>query len=872
MEPSETLVIPREEFWAKTVRNEAGSITAWHALRDHSADVAACAEALLAQPTWRRRLSAIAGAGNLSAITCSRLAVFAALHDLGKFNIGFQAKVRIDLGTLPAGHVKEGRAALEALPLTELARCDWGEASLGLLASAICHHGRPYAFEEVVCDRKLWAPTSGLDPRRGLQDLVDSCERWFPNAFRAHDEELPPQPEFEHAFAGLVMLADWIASDTRFFPLANGAAPDRMLFARAAARDFMRESWLDIDAVRRSQRSHVPAFSRVSEHPPRAAQRMLIEHATEGSHPSPITIMEAETGSGKTEAALAHFVTLFAEGYVDGMYFALPTRTAATQMYQRIRDCVARAFDDAPPVVLAVPGYLGVDGMAGTRLPDFDVLWHDSPTDLKRQRTWAAEGAKRYLSGCIVVGTIDQVLLSTLRVMHAHLRAIPLLRLLLVVDEVHASDSYMSQLLSDVLSRHVAAGGHALLLSATLGAETRAQLLAPSEPVRPPDLLTACATPYPLASSRVRYSEAAGELSTGSRRVAVDRESWMDAPETIADFACGLAQQGAKVLVIRNTVDDCLILQQSVLAVASDRGRPDILFRCNGVPVPHHSRYSRPDREALDAAIERNFGKQRTDGGCVAVATQTVQQSLDLDADFMITDLAPMDVLLQRVGRLHRHVRERPLGFEIPRVVVLVPRDRDLANLITASGKGRHHHGLGSVYADLRILHATWLQLEQCPEWDIPAMCRHLVESSVHSEALAKALNPNDDRWRQHAAHVLGNLTGQTRQAQLNTVVWTKPYSDSSFQEDERIPTRLGASDRRVTFPSRPASALGLQFSELSVPARWVRDLPLDTELAEGLARTEAGWEFRFGSRIFTYDALGLRRKASASGDDDDGS
>ncbi|MDB4914145.1 MAG: CRISPR-associated helicase/endonuclease Cas3, partial [Gemmatimonadetes bacterium] len=184
---------------------------------------------------------------------------------------------------------------------------------------------------------------------------------------------------------------------------------------------------------------------------------------------SSITILESETGSGKTEAALARFVTLFSAGKVDGLYFALPTRTAATQMHKRVFDATAMAFTEPPPVILAVPGYLRVDDTEGRRheLARFDVLWPDA--ERFRYRGWAAEGPKRYLAGCIVVGTVDQVLLSSLRVGHAHMRATSLMRMLLVVDEVHASDAYMTRILEDVLARHRRAGGHALLLSATLG-------------------------------------------------------------------------------------------------------------------------------------------------------------------------------------------------------------------------------------------------------------------------------------------------------------------------------------------------------------------------------------------------------------------
>ncbi len=135
-----------------------------------------------------------------------------------------------------------------------------------------------------------------------------------------------------------------------------------------------------------------------------------------------------------------------------------------------------------PPVVLAVPGYLRVDDQEGQLLTQFDFLWPDADQRKNRHRTWAAENSKRYLAGSVVVGTINQVLLSTLVVGHAHLRATSLSRLYLVVDEVHASDTYMTTLLDRVLAFHLALGGHALLMSATLGTAAQARFFARVRP------------------------------------------------------------------------------------------------------------------------------------------------------------------------------------------------------------------------------------------------------------------------------------------------------------------------------------------------------------------------------------------------------
>ena len=243
--------------------------------------------------------------------------------------------------------------------------------------------------------------------------------------------------------------------------------------------------------------------------------------------------------------------------------------------------------------MLAVPGYLRVDDVEGQRLAAFDVLWPDA--NRFRYRAWAAESPKRYLAGAVVIGTVDQVLLSSLMVSHAHLRATSLLRHLLVVDEVHASDHYMTRILEDVLARHAKSGGHALLLSATLGAEARARLLwAGSASRTAVSRDDATAAPYPLVSQRaigtregVRTAAICHDGRT--REIGVEPVPLMENEVELARQALAAAQVGAKVLILRNTVADCIATQQAVEELAHEQ--PELLFSCAGVVAPHHGRF-----------------------------------------------------------------------------------------------------------------------------------------------------------------------------------------------------------------------------------------------------------------------------------------
>ncbi len=861
-------------FWGKLEMLD-GTPVAWHPLEDHCADVAACCELLLERTVLSRRLATLLGWRHLSPVHRARLTALAALHDIGKFNLGFQAKATTETAK-HRGHVREVLALFtaesdeserlgEALRIDELDGWCEGEGIYRLLVASIAHHGRPQRLGGSA-ETWLWAQDSHLDPMAGIRQLRTDLERWLPLAFGGTAAPLPDVPAFHHAFSGLVTLADWMGSSRSAFPFTTNASEDRWPVARRNASRMVETSGIDPDPARLRLPAGRSPFSLVSGFEPRPAQEAVL--AQRSSESGSVTVLEAETGSGKTEAALARFLTLFAAGLVDGIYFALPTRTAASQIHRRVVEAVERAFPKAarPPVTLAVPGYLAVDDREGARLPGFEVLWNDEDRERWRFRGWASETPKRYLAGAIVIGTIDQVLLSALATSHAHLRATSLQRHLLVVDEVHASDAYMNRLLEVVLERHTATGGHALLMSATLGSSARTRLLR-EDPV---ELVMSVGTPYPAVHHKNRggRSECHAVRRDGREKfVQMEASGTIGAPETISRRALAAASAGARVLVIRNTVADCLDTQAALERIAAQRGEADWLFSCCGVVAPHHARFAAADRKLLDEAIEQHFGRRNAGGrGVVAVATQTVQQSLDIDADFILTDLCPADVLLQRLGRLHRHAdRDRPAGFDRPQAVVLTPATRDLSALLMANGRARGRWGLGNVYPDLRIIEATWRAIENTAIWRIPSCNRQVIEQTTHPAALEAIASELPAVWRAHAIVLAGQLLAQRGQASLNLADWSVPFGDPgslfpSGELDRRIASRLGESDRRAQLPTGIVGPFGALVSELRIPAHLCRDVEPDDEVraAEYL---EGELRFRFGTAHFQYDRSGLRRR-----------
>ena len=828
MTSSESAPAYTRRFWAKSDRNDHQRI---HLLEHHMADVGACFEALLDQPTIRRRLARSGGLDRLDDAIAARLALFAALHDIGKVNTGFQTQIWRD-ADLVSGQRKPRRAGhiLDLVPVLkgdDTATADWffnalgwwkaateswddrrGETFCGLFIAALSHHGLPVQLEGGRSPNpRIWRDYSGLEPREYVQRVGELARGWFPAAWQSGAPPLPSAPAFQHMFLGLCILADWIGSNEAWFPFCDEPRDDYMGEARGKARGAMKAIGLDL-RKQRGRFNGAPRFDALFPHvgqAPNAIQRAVHDAALEH-----LVIIESETGSGKTEAALLRFARMYEERLVDGLYFALPTRAAAVQIHGRVKQFTANLFPERfrPPVVLAVPGYEPDTDANGVGLPAYKVWW-DSHYD--NERPWASESPKRYLAAQIAVGTVDQAMMAALKVKHAHMRAACLARNLLVVDEVHASNTYMRRILKALLDAHIGAGGYALLMSATLGSAARRQWLSTGRfnINDAPPLDEAFDAPYPAVSTRGPDGENTARVDENDREktVAVSAEPFMRDFDRVAEQALQAARAGAKVLVIRNTVGYAVDTQRAVerRAIGSDRA---LLFACNDIPTLHHGRFAAADRRLLDASVVARLGKDRAPGGAVVIGTQTLEQSLDIDADLLITDLCPADVLLQRIGRLHRHSRDdRPSGCAAPACTVLTPSDGDLSPLLS-----RGDNGLGAfVYEDLRALEATRRLIAAHPTWRIPAMNRLLVEHATHPTVLEAIVQELGGDWPVHANKIMGGnlaegLTAAAAIIQRGKSFFTDNHDVLFGTAEERIRTRLGDEGLDVELDPPPPS------------------------------------------------------------------
>ncbi len=861
----------------------------FHRLEYHCADVAACFLELLADPILENRVATASGMAQLDSVTRARLAYIAYLHDYGKVNAGFQFKVKRhspDSRKKPAkaGHIKESLFFLHNLQMCEAlnlkALLDWGDGSIPLLYAALAHHGRPVSLSNQTGSSgppELWESAGGYDPVSATKILEKCGRKWFAEAFESTGPSLPEKVELAHLFCGLVTLADQIGSDSDCFPFEPAVNPDYWTIARTNAAEavrkkgFARRFWLTGKSPGDTGVQNLFGYTS-----PRAAQKAVQEAPLD----SKLLILESETGSGKTEAAILRFAALWEAGIVDGLYFALPTRAAAKQLHKRVSDAMMRLLPerDRFETVLAIPGYLkaGEHGGQYGHNDKFTVHWDDDPDDELRLARWAAESPRKFLSAPVAVGTVDQILLAGLRIKWAHFRAASVSRSLLVIDEVHASSQYMSTLLRNILHAHLKTGGYALVMSATLGATARDKFLHKSERVTT-DYNNAQAYPYPVLTLSENVAKDPECIPINScdvpKNIMVNTDKHLENPDAIAEIAVRAAQAGAKVLVIRNTVGSA----QSVFNAILTSGKQNFILHVADQPTLHHSRFSVEDRQLLDRAVEESLGKKSTrEDGLIVIGTQTLEQSLDIDADFLITDLCPMDVLLQRIGRLHRHPRaNRPPVHRDPECLVLVPEsglEKGLEGGLRQYGMGTSRSG--GIYENIVGLESTRCAIEDLSPWIVPSMCRELVEKATHLGFLRELATDLGPEWKNHLNDLTGKGSAESQIARLHSLTRTEPFDiDFSFgkmKNETRLRTRLGDDGFRVKLTSPSPGPFRKDVTTFNLPAHMFRSsksIELGKETLESARLESIGGNNEFcltvGDFQFNYGSCGIERQDS---------
>lgn len=571
---------------------------------------------------------------------------------------------------------------------------------------------------------------------------------------------------------GLVIMADWIASNTDYFPLIMDAvAADRL--EQALDLLDLPQPWLPYvpqGGVEAQFASRFPALSNMS---PRPLQTALVAVAREVTEPG-LFIVEGPMGVGKTEAALLAAEVLAGRFGQGGVFVGLPTMATANPMFVRVRDWLGTALNGGDVSISLAHGKAALnDAYTGLLRQPWTGEVYDEGSE--RGGSSAAvvvnnwlRGRKRSGLADFVVGTIDQSLFAALKAKHVVLRHLGLAGKVVIIDEVHAADEYMRKYLGVLLEWLGSYRAPVILMSATLPPDRRDEFLnayAKGSGYSGAPLVTDRGDEYP------RISVAAGgghsdipippgsspSVQVGLRRVPDDLE------ELVTQLGVVLAEGGC-VGVICNTVTRAQEAYEALRGAFDD----DVLLT--------HSRFIAPDRARREAELVQALGPgadprpQRL----IVVGTQVLEQSLDVDFDLLVTDLAPIDLVLQRAGRLHRHQRSsRPRLLAQPEVWLRGVKDWSATPPMVVSGSK-------AVYGTNRPLRAAAV-LEGAeglsfPE-EIPGLVRRAYDLQLPAPAgWEEAWLDSDRRQREEELRAVGRaqtylMPGPHKQPTLNGLI-----------------------------------------------------------------------------------------------------
>jgi len=604
----------------------------------------------------------------------------AAIHDVGKVSPTFQEKLHRVISGIP-----------HSLP--ELAGVDpalerqWGgHSGLSQLTAQELHLGK--FIPEIIGQHHGYSPPVGA---RLASDAVFGGPAWqqrraeLVQALRQTLQSQCPAvttPLQARLLAGLTTVADWIGSGSLFDDPETDWRP--CISQSLDNAGFVQPTFLQ-----------GLSFSDIFDgKQPRESQQRFIEEV----HQPGLYILEAPMGLGKTEAALYAAYQVLSDGQASGLYFALPTQLTSDKIHDRTSLFLKRILDPASPhrYPLLLHGNawlkaleLGEEGAPGG--------------------SWL-EAGKRGILAPFAVGTIDQALMAVMNVKHGFVRTFGLAGKVVILDEVHSYDGYTGTIVEELVKALRQLHCTVIVLSATLTRQRRAALTG----------LSAISEDYPLVSALPRQ----GNLLEKSTAALVD----VNVNLTFASDSEALeavmqrAEEGQQVLWIENTVAEAQVSFTLLAARAESLG-----IECGLL----HSRFSKLDRQTNEAYWVRCFGQDgyasRQQRGRILVGTQVLEQSLDIDADFLVSRFAPTDMLLQRIGRLWRHA-DTPRPSAARREAWLLAPDLEDALTDTAQDFGTSAK-VYSPYVLCRSLE-IWQELNAVA---LPGQIRPLIERTYAS-------------------------------------------------------------------------------------------------------------------------------------------
>lgn len=598
----------------------------------------------------RRRFCAITGLEEDQARAF--IGYIVSLHDIGKIDYSFQIKdpvMQEKLNNCPElphmlplsniRHEKTGMQSIRKIWMSKNENID----SVHLLSAVIGAHHQGKNGQGSV-SRSTW-----YENQQAFEDLMR-------RTFLENTEHLPDFREDEEGIAGvmilsLLILADWISSGPEF---ADAEAwiedPDAKERIRETAEAFLSESGMEPNHF-----DWPETFSGLWPNIPVGGMRPLQQETealfTDQGKRYSVLLLEAPMGEGKTEAGVYAAVRMAAQWGKDGFYLALPTAATANQMVQRMREML-QMHDRGDTIRL-------LHAMAWLERAD-DFLGN-TPDENDAIANWLTP-VKRGLLGQYAVGTVDQAMLAATTVRYSVLRMLGLANKVLIIDEIHAYDAYMSSIIERLLSWCRALEIPVVMLSATLTGEKKRELFQP--------FTSACLSQeYPLITAIANdgsVTEKKVDHTNRKMKIKASLLPYLNNAEKIADAAVSAAENGGCICVLMNTVREA---QEVYLAIRQ---------RYDGDLLLFHAQFLAEDRTELEKECIRRYGKDKSKRPerSILVATQVVEQSLDVDFDAMITAAAPIDLIIQRTGRVHRHNDTvRPPALSTPSVQILIPEE-----------------------------------------------------------------------------------------------------------------------------------------------------------------------------------------------------
>lgn len=793
---------PWFHLWAKTEPHVRPLIY-------HLIDVGQCARTLWETGLASATRAHMARTVGLDGASCGQLLAFwAALHDMGKASPAFQAMLPSHVAVLQAQGF-DFPAPHGAKPAHHGLVSAW--ALRGLLEE---HGGMPRRDARRVAHalgghHGIWPNTPSVlgVARRDYGDGAWASARQA--LFRELQQVFQPPPgvslpqdaeqanSFLTLLSGLTTASDWLGSMDEFFACQDEWKSPQTYALLAAERAQVALRQTGWSTGWRPQGELRP-FEEMFPFIPNAIQEVTIREAQHMDHPG-LLILEAPTGVGKTEAAL-----YIADAWLQlqggrGLYVAMPTRATSHQMFRRTVQFLQRRYPGEHINIRLAHAQACWDPSAQSF--DFASVG-ESAEELLRAEAWFLP-RKRTLLAPFGVGTVDQALMGVLQTRHFFLRLFGLAHKVVIFDEVHAYDTYMERLFLRLLTWLRAVGTSVIVLSATLPEATRREMIVaytgnqPGES-RPP--------PYPRLIIGTPGGTRTTALPAPAERAI--RMGWVDrsAQAIASELQSRLAQGGCGVVVC-NTVRRAQHIYQVLLR--GDLPPPQCLL--------FHARFPAAWREEIEHRVLDQFGRQgQRPERAVLVATQVVEQSLDLDFDLMISDLAPVDLLIQRAGRLHRHAdRRRPAGLRTPQLLLAPPEGS-----LNAPDFGAD----GFVYQRY-VLWQTWRALDGLSELRLPAQTEELIEF-VYGGLDTKNL-PGDlaDGLRRAQEEMLNDFTRAESEAgrrlvprpednQLLTDAWQQLDDDENpaLHRQVRALTRLADPGMTVVCVHRlPDGSLNLE-------------------------------------------------------------